>query len=65
MAAVIVGTTAGIVGWRTVHRIAEQTPALVLGASVPAPAFASDKAATGLASEAASSEPLVSGDENR
>ncbi len=64
MAGVVVGTTAGIVGWRTVHKIARRGPAPA-PTPAPAPAFVSGRAATGLASEAAPPEPLASGDETR
>ena len=64
VAVMMVGTLAGITGWRTVHRIAGHSdrPATPV---VPAPAFISGRAATGLASEAAPPDPLASDEENR
>ena len=63
-AVLVVGTLAAMVGWRTVHRIAGHSDRPATQA-VPAPAFISGRAATGLASEAAPPDPLASGDENR
>ncbi len=64
-AGVIVGTCAAIVGWRSVQAIAEIPRREVATPSVVAPAFVSGRAATGLASEATPSDPLVRPDENR
>ncbi|MEM1299211.1 MAG: MATE family efflux transporter [Pseudomonadota bacterium] len=62
-AAVIVGTGAAIIGWRTVQRVAERTVDSAPGAA-PSPAFGSGKAAA-LVGAPASAGPLASDDEKR
>ncbi|MEO1490694.1 MAG: MATE family efflux transporter [Pseudomonadota bacterium] len=65
VAGIIVGTCATIVGWRTVGETAVDPGTAEGAATITTPAFSSGRAATGLASEAASPEPLVRSGENR
>jgi putative MATE family efflux protein len=64
-AGIIVGSLAGYVGWRTVNSIASKPPQPAETTSIPTPAFATGRTATGLASEVATPEPLVTRPENR
>lgn len=64
-AGILIGSIAAYVGWRTVNSIAAEPMRSADPAGVPAPAFASGRAATGLASEAATPEPLVTRADNR
>lgn len=66
MAAVIVGTTAGLFGWRVVRIIAERpVPETVIPSAAPVPAFASGRIGADLVPDSAAVEPLASKAENR
>jgi putative MATE family efflux protein len=64
-AAILVGTGASILGWRTVTAIAAAPAEPAQTATVEAPAFSSGRAATGLIGGTAQTDPLVRSDENR